>query len=311
MYSLCCISNILKSQGVSFKTITLRSFNKLRQASEDQAMLALSNIWLHNINVTRKIIQLCASKNWNYRISSSLFPILTHCDSQINFSTVPQSPQILAIMSEIKTTNRRGRDGVPYVRLSTHPDQFNVLASNNNDAVTRTITELNHHGWLMDMLGCERSRYNPINIHVNCSYGSPATIHSRFMENFERLDDSVKSRLVVEVEDKGCWNAKNLLRYFWVESGFSITYDNLHDKCNPSIENAKELCAETWPCRPLFHYSESDLNSTNPRAHAEMPTATPYDDRYDWEIELKGKEEAIMMIEKHDLIRGVESVNSF
>lgn len=300
MYSLCCISNILKEQGISFKTMTLRTFNRLTEKNPELALTSLSEIWLHNVKVTQQTVKLCAQKGWNYRVSSSLFPILTHAGSQIDFSSMSHSPQILSIMSEIKTMNRPGRDGVPYVRLSTHPDQFNVLASSNTDAVDRTIVELNHHGWMMDMLGCDRSRYNPINIHVNCSYGSPATIHARFMENFNRLNDSVKSRLVLEVEDKGCWNAKNLLRYFYTESGFSITYDNLHDRCNPSIENAREQCAETWACKPLFHYSESDPDSANPRSHAEMPLGTPNDDRFDWEIEIKGKCYAIQKIESYD-----------
>ena len=175
------------------------------------------------------------------------------------------------------------------MRLSTHPDQFNVLASENQSAVDKTIAELNHHGWIMDKLGCERSYYNPINIHVNCTKGELSDIAARFMSNLNKCDQSVQSRLVVENEDKGCWTVANLLEHFDIP----ITYDNLHDKCNPSIHGNKKLasllqsvhrldidhmqnCANTWGnVKPLFHYSESHPDKKNPRSHADMPTDYP------------------------------------
>jgi hypothetical protein len=52
-------------------------------------------------------------------------------------------------------------------------------------------------------------------------------------------------------------------------------------------------CAATWNVRPLFHYSESHPEKTNPRAHADMPIDKPCSDQYDWDIELKSKDAAI------------------
>ena len=109
------------------------------------------------------------------------------------------------------------------------------------------------------------------------------------MSNLNQCDQSVTSRLVLENEDKGCWNVDNLLKYF----NLPITYDNLHDKCNPSAKNTYLECAETWPCKPLFHYSESHPDKTNPRSHADMPVDKPCSDQYDWDIELKSKDAAI------------------
>ena len=76
---------------------------------------------------------------------------------------------------------------------------------------------------------------------------------------------------------------------------FQPTYHirNLHDKCNPSSKNTYLECAETWPCKPLFHYSESHPDKTNPCSHADMPTGHPASDAYDWDIELKSKDSAI------------------
>ena len=294
MYNLCCISNELKEEGHSFKTMTWKRFNQLVDSEGQQfALNELGERWLNNVRVTRLCIQHCAENGWGYRVSSALFPCLTHPEFEYSIEDVPQYEQIMEEFRDIVYYNESWQ-----VRLSTHPDQFNVLASENQSAVDKTIRELNHHGWIMDMLGCERSYYNPINIHVNCTKGELSDIAARFMSNLNKCDQSVTSRLVVENEDKGCWTVTNLLEYF----NIPVTYDNLHDKCNPSqflpfdgdYFYPMEECAKTWgSVKPLFHYSESHPEKTNPRAHADMPIDKPCSDQYDWDIELKSKDAAI------------------
>ena len=288
MYNLCCISNELKEQGYQFQTMTWKRFNDLcRQHGDEYALRELGDRWLNNCNVTFMAIQHCSENGWGYRVSSALFPVLTHPDFKYDITDVPQHQEIIDCLRETAEYNESWR-----VRLSTHPDQFNVLASENQASVDKTIAELNHHGWVMDMLGCERSYYNPMNIHINCTKGELSDIAARFMSNLAKCDDSVTSRLVVENEDKGCWNVDNLLKHFRLP----ITFDNLHDKCNPSETDSAACmyqCAATWNVRPLFHYSESHPEKTNPRAHADMPIDKPCSDQYDWDIELKSKDAAI------------------
>ena len=288
MYNLCCISNELKEQGYKFQTMTWKRFNQLcNEHGPEDALYELGQRWLNNIHVTRLCIEHCAGSGWGYRVSSALFPCLTHPDFEYTIKDVIQEDDIMEEFGDIKYYNAQGR-----VRLSTHPDQFNVLASENQAAVDKTIAELNHHGWVMDMLGCERSYYNPMNIHVNNTKGELSDIAVRFMSNFAKCDKSVTSRLVIENEDKGCWNVDNLLRHFKLP----ITFDNLHDKCNPSYTDSDACmyqCAATWNVKPLFHYSESHPEKTNPRSHADMPTDRPCSDKYDWDIELKSKDTAI------------------
>ena len=224
MYNLCCISNELKEQGYSFKTMTWKRFNQLRdQHGEEHALFELGERWFNNVTVTLECIEHCAREGWGYRVSSDLFPCLTHPDFHYKVSDVPQYDEIMELFQECRDNNAWG------VRLSTHPDQFNVLASENQASVDKTIVELNHHGWVMDQLGCERSYQNPMNIHVNCTKGELSDIASRYMSNLNKCEQSVTSRLVIENEDKGCWTVDNLLRHF----NIPITFDNLHDKCNP------------------------------------------------------------------------------
>ena len=291
MYNLCCISNELKEQGYKFQTMTWKRFNQLRdEHGAEYALDQLGQRWLNNVEVTRLCIEHCHDNGWGYRVSSSLFPCLTHPEFEYSVQNVPQYEQIMEEFRDIVYYNETWQ-----VRLSTHPDQFNVLASENQASVDKTIAELNHHGWVMDMLGCERSYYNPMNIHVNCTKGDLADIAARFMSNLNKTDQSVQSRLVIENEDKGCWTVGNLLHYF----NLPITFDNLHHKCNPSGKfQPMETCAFTWgKIKPLFHYSESHPDKKNPRAHADMPVDKPCSKQYDWDIELKSKDAAIRACE--------------
>ena len=287
MYNLCCISNELKEQEHAFQTMTWKRYNDLcSQHSISHALNELGSRWLNNVQVTRRAMLHCWQNRWGYRVSSNLFPVLTHPEFGYDISDIPQYEAIMETFNDTAWENKNFWN----VRLSTHPDQFNVLASENQASVDKTILELNHHGWVMDQLGCERSYYNPINIHINCTKGDLADIAARFMSNLNKCEQSVTSRLVVENEDKGCWTVDNLLKYL----SLPVTYDNLHDKCNPSAKNTYLECAETWgDIKPLFHYSESHPDKTNPRSHADMPTQFPCSDEYDWDIELKSKDAAI------------------
>ena len=293
MYNLCCISEELKEQGYRFQTMTWKRFNQLVDSEGQQfALNQLGERWLNNVSVTLEIIKMCAREGWGYRVSSSLFPIRTHPEFKYGIKDVPQCDEIMDELDAIAEHNKEWD-----VRLSTHPDQFNVLASENQNAVEKTINELNFHGWIMDKLGCPRDYRSPINIHVNCTKGDPADIATRFMSNLNKCDHSVTSRLVVENEDRGCWNVDSLIYYFYKDYLIPITFDNLHFKCLPSQfdeAQAMALCAATWGMtKPLFHYSESMPDQKNLRKHADMPTDYPASDSYDWDIELKSKDAAI------------------
>ena len=303
-YNLCCISNELKEQGHKFQTMTWKRWTQLcDEHGAEYALDQLGKRWLNNLEVTGACIEHCANNGWGYRVSSSLFPCLTHPEFAYTLKDVPQYESIMLEFLDIVYHNEYYQ-----VRLSTHPDQFNVLASENQASVDKTIRELNHQGWVMDMLGCERNYYNPINIHVNNTKGKLDDIACRFMSNLNKCDQSVQSRLVVENEDKGCWTVGNLISHF----NIPITYDNLHDKCNPSIGvvgdgglvSSMAACASTWgSVKPLFHYSESMPDQKNLRKHADMPTGFPTTDRYDWDIELKSKDAAIRACARYEALQ--------
>jgi UV DNA damage endonuclease len=188
-----------------------------------------------------------------------------------------------------------------------HPGPYNVLESSNDVTVENTIKELNWHGWLMDKLGAARTHYNPINTHIYTSQGDLYDLTGRFIRGFQKLDESVKSRLVVENNDKGgVWNCANLLIFNNLckeyVGNIPLTYDVLHDRCLPSDGMTSEECFKefykTWgDIKPIFHFSESTEGNNK---HAEYPTSLPmdYGMSVDWDVELKAKDLAIQHFKK-------------
>jgi len=157
----------------------------------------------------------------------------------------------------------------------------------------------------MDLFGLPQSYDAPINIHMNCYKGDLQEIANRFINVYNNLPINVKSRLVLENEDKpNSWNVQQLYDFIYTKTGIPITYDNLHHRCNPGKLSAKDavmLAKSTWPNRSLFHFSDNDLTNKNPRAHGdyvrELPTEY-VDLDVDFEFEFKAKDYALERFEK-------------
>ena len=85
----------------------------------------------------------------------------------------------------------------------------------------------------------------------------------RFCKNFERLPDSVKTRLTVENDDKQTmYSVKELYNGVYKRIGVPIVFDYHHHRfCDGGLgeQEALELAISTWPegITPATHYSES------------------------------------------------------
>jgi len=306
MYNLCCISLSLKKSGSNHRAMRFTQFEKL---DRPLALETLGSRALENLQTTLDTMKFARSNRWGYRISSTLFPLFNLQKAKVGMRDLPNAALIEEKFREIRRFT--AKSAPTQFRLSFHPDHFNVLCSANPGVVERTINELGHHSWLMDQLADHSQSYwYPLNIHMSRSTGDPEVIASEFIKNYNRLDHGVKSRLVLENEDKGIWTPDRLYNMIHKETGIPITYDNLHHRCNPgewSTSEAFERCYETWQfhgCCPLFHFSEGGANN-NPRAHVDYATSTPqqFREQYDtsvtrnqsidWDIEIKQKDYAI------------------
>jgi len=296
--SLCCISLHLQKKGIKANTMTKKRFFLLERK---ESISILSKRVANNVSVVKETLKFCISKGWNYRISSDLFPLKTLPEANLSYDCLPDNSTINSLFNECGNIIKKSK-----IRCSTHPDQFVVPASANSIVSKKSIVELNHHAEMMDKLGLPQSYQSPINIHMNCYKGDLNEIAKRFIDVYNELPTNVKSRFVLENEDKpNSWSVQELYDLIYCKTGIPITFDNLHHRCNPkglSAKDAVKLAISTWgKYRPLFHFSDNDLSNKNPRAHADYVREFPqeyHDLDVDLDFEFKGKDFAIEKFEK-------------
>jgi UV DNA damage endonuclease len=192
------------------------------------------------------------------------------------------------------------------IRITSHPGPFNVLTSPHEHVVKNCIGDLTDHGDVFDMMNLSRTPYNKINIHLGGAYGDKESAMDRFCKNFEKLPESVQTRLTVENDDKASmYSVKELYNGIYKRIGVPIVFDYHHHRfCSGSLteQEALELAMSTWPQEiiPVVHYSESrsieqEDDKIKPQAHSDY--VYDYIDTYgnvvDIMIEAKHKELAV------------------
>lgn len=162
------------------------------------------------------------------------------------------------------------------------------------------------HAKVFDLMGLDKTPYNKINIHVNTTANGKEISMRRFCDAFWHLSESVRSRLVVENDDKPKQYTVEDLMYVHQLIGIPITFDYFHHSLNPgnqTEEEALKLAATTWSTgiTQAVHYSESkrlheNNIKENARAHSDYISKLP--DNYNLEIDImtecKMKELAIL-----------------
>lgn len=291
--SLCCISNILAEQGHKFRTMTFKSFSSKERA---ESLEKLSGIVINNFNTAEKIVRHCKdNKIKGYRLSSDLCPVIKHPDVMLALEDLPNYNDIDKSIKDLSNTIKETG-----IRVSAHPSEYITLTSDDDVKIKHSLIDLELHAEIFDRLELSKSYYNPLNIHIR-KEGDAKDLSDTFIKNFERLSDSVKSRLVLENNDTGnTWTVKNLKKYIFEPYGIPVTFDNLHHKMlnhDVSQRDAFFEAYSTWNCTPIFHYSEGK-NGT--RAHRDMGEDLPinYDKDVLFDVELKGKDYAILDILK-------------
>ncbi len=296
--SLCCISLKLQEQSVRANTMTKTKFLALERK---EALSTVSKRTLNNVVVTRKTIEFCGIRNWNYRISSDLFPLATLPEANLSFDILPDYNLIVQEFKIAADIIKKYN-----VRCSTHPDQFVVPASATKSVIEKSIVELKNHASIMDLFGLPQSYESPINIHMNCYKGNTKDIAKRFIDVYNDFPANVKSRLVLELEDKpNSWGLIKLYDLIYQKTGIPITYDSHHFRLNNpeniSPEKAILMCMETWgKYKPLFHYSNGRSDPTD-RAHSDYVYILHkelFENDVDVEFEFKAKDYAIERFEK-------------
>lgn len=294
-YGYCCINMELSESKPRVTT----NRGMVKRTFLDRGIDYVSDLALQNVLDLKKILE------WNhansvgmYRMSSDMFP---WC-SEYEISDLKDYIEICEILKDCGDFVRSVDQ-----RITFHPSPYGVLASERPDVVIKAIKELSQHGEIMDMMGLDRSVYYPINIHVNTTKPDKETAAKRFCENFLLLPDSVKSRLVVEVDDKKSqYTSYDLFFMVHSEIGIPVTFDYLHNECNPpegfTEEQSLTTCLSTWPeeIPAITHYSDSkrmfEDAGAKEVAHSDWVWRGPetYGLLFDIEFEVKMKERALL-----------------
>ena len=295
---LCCMNVTLKKHKppvYAARRIIVRIIN-------ERGIEELKRRILANLDDLLKMIQ------WNedngirvFRLSSELF-------QHKNNPRVPDYTYDFALDHLKKIGELARRYGH---RLTFHPGQFNVLASPNTRAYEQTLKDLEYHADVFDLMGMGKD--SVMVIHGGGVYGDKEGTLERWCENYRKLPDKIKRRLVLENCEKS-YSIVDCLRISDL-TGIPIVFDTHHYDCYKLLHKTEEfldareyipLILDTWKSsgiKPKFHVSEqgsgkighhSDYIDILPEYLLEIPEK--YGVHIDIMIEAKMKELSIQQL---------------
>ena len=249
---------------------------------------------------TRDILPIL---EWNHRHDVKVFRMTSCLFPWASEYMLEDLPDFEEISKNLKAAGDYAKE--KGIRLSFHPGPFNILASTKEKVINSAIVDLSIHGKIMDLMGMPRSHWAKINIHIGASYGDRESALTRWVENFQRLPDSVKTRLTVENDDKASlFSTKDLYEGIYKRVPVPIVFDYHHHRFRNDGESEDEchaMACETWgDVRPCFHYSESASEKEDSPKRANAHSDYVYDKindygrDFDVVIEAKAKELALM-----------------
>lgn len=211
---------------------------------------ALENMLNYNISNGIKL----------FRISSDIIPFGSHPVNTLNWKE-KFSYQLADIGQKASSNN---------IRLSMHPGQYTVLNSPDENVVERAVEDLRYHAEFLDAMGLGKE--NKIILHIGGIYKDKTAAIKRFVQQYQRLEDNILNRLVIENDDKQ-YNISDVLS-IGLSQGIPVVFDNLHHRVNSENKYSEaewiNMCATTWKQsdgRQKLHYSQQD-SSKRPGSHS-------------------------------------------
>lgn len=291
----CCIP-LGCNEGKKKKEHLLVNRGMVKKTFEAKGLPYASQLIVDNLRDTLKVLQYNLGQGiLVYRMSSDSFPWM----SEYRFEDLPG---FAGIKRQLEIIGRFIKDNG--IRVSYHPGPFNVLASENDSVVGKTVDELNKHAELMDLMGLDQTRQYPINIHINTTKPTREDAAQRFVDRFPLLSESCRARLTLENDDSSNqYSVKILHDLVYSKTGIPIVFDQHHFNYGPkdqTMQEALALACSTWgEIRPLTHMS-SPKTHEDPKgrdtAHADYiyERIETFGLEFDVEIEAKAKDLAVI-----------------
>lgn len=230
------------------RSTTLSWLNKQTREDAEQKMFEIVS---HNLDSLCKLVGTVASfplVQRMVRLGSDVLPMYTHPD----WYSFYQEPVITSLMArrfaEVGSIAHRNS-----VRLSFHPGQYTVLASDRTEVVDNAILDIEYHATMARLMGYGRHFQDfKINIHLSGKRGVVG-----FREGYQKLSPEARRMLTVENTEFGatledCLQLTKTLpivfdiHHYWVASG---------EYLNPSDDKFQRIIESWRGIRPVVHYS--------------------------------------------------------
>ncbi|WP_202710952.1 UV DNA damage repair endonuclease UvsE [Sporosalibacterium faouarense] len=277
------------------KTITYTRYEKLKD--DELKLYKLNKLTEKNLENTRRILLYNKSHNIKvYRLTSKIVPLATH-NNVIEWDYVSEYTKIYNSISNIIKENN--------MRISAHPDHFTIISSPREDVVEASIKDLIYHNNIMNAMGLSSSEGKLV-LHIGGKYDSKEKTKLRFIDNFRKLPEEIRNRIILENDDK-IYNIEDVLE-ITKELNIPMVVDIHHHWCNhkeDNLDNLLEQIFDTWnnqKLSPKIHIS-SPKSDKKKRAHADnvdfnffydfMKNAKKVNRDFDIMIEAKNKNVAL------------------
>jgi UV DNA damage endonuclease len=235
---------------------TANSTFRLASYSEERLVQKVEN----NLDCLFQILQYNVQNGFYFfRISSDLVPFASHPVCTFDWAG-HFGRQLRKVGDFIKEHN---------IRISMHPDQFVVINAPKDDVVERSVWELEYHCTVLDKMALDSTA--KIQIHVGGVYGDKRSAINRFIERYSSLSKSLKSKLVIENDDRSysledCLSVHERIK-------IPILFDAFHHQClnnGETLRQGLQLSGSTWKESdgiPMVDYS-SQQRGQRPGSHA-------------------------------------------
>ena len=225
----------------------------LNRQSREVAEQKLYDLMVGNIESVRKLVERVGELDENLRmvrISSDILPVYTQHDYSYFWRRADVRAYAEKHFAQVGAIARdRG------VRLSFHPGQFTVLASDNPGIVDRSIEEFEYHTDMARWMGYGKTFQDfKINVHISGRQGPDGIRRA-----LQRLSPEARNCITIE-NDEMTWGIEHSIdlvkdcalvldiHHHWIKTGEYI---------DPNDDRVKRIIDSWRGVRPTLHYSVS------------------------------------------------------
>lgn len=241
---------IASAEGLNTGGTTMAWAKRNNRAQVEEKIIDVAKTNIMNTHALIKKVAALPDELRMLRLTSDMLSFYTHEDYTDFWQSQNTQDSLARWFAPLGETARQHN-----VRLSFHPDQFVVLASDREEVVNKSIEEFEYHVDMAKWMGyCREFQDIKINVHISGRKG-PQGIR----DVFSRLSPEARNTLTLENEEythglSDCLSLSDLvptvldIHHNWIREGEYI---------DPNSDLVKKVVDSWRGTRPTLHYSVS------------------------------------------------------